>query len=115
MQKGGIVSFYYQSELFPVEKWVENDWELLNIELEKAIAETSNTLKMIYQRKSEEEIKEKIKDREIVFFQRGDLNCFRIKTYNANTGKKYIYREWYLEDRKCMNARSKLDYEFDEL
>ena len=115
-QKGWMVSFYYQSEMFPAEKWMNNDWELLNSELEKAIIETSDTLHMILQKKSKEEINEKMGGRNIDFYQRGRyIPCYIIKTFDTNTGKRHLYREWYLEERRCLNARKKLGKRFEDL
>ena len=115
LYKGGMVSFYYQSEILPVERWKENDWELLSVELNKAIIETSNIFQMIVQKKSEKEIRKIISGREVDFFQRGEINCFIIKTFEAKTGKRYLYREWYFEDMRCQNARAKLEKRFEEL
>lgn len=115
MYKGGMVSLYYQSKILPVEKWIEKDWELLNVELEKAITETSVLLYMIVEKKTEEEIQEKMGDREIDFFQQQQLNCFTIRTFDPDTGIKFLYREWYFEYDRCMNARQKLEKRFEEL
>ena len=50
-----------------------------------------------------------------IYYQQQQLNCFTVRTFEPEIGFRVLYREWYFEYDRCMNARKKLEKKFDEL